>query len=174
MYRLLPKKKKIHSVETDTMIQKKVMHSSWHSLGISKYLRDFYISSFNDDFKCKPSSANGLRKPGWNFVHKKKPKYCDTSSKISELSYDSAVLHLGIHPEEMNMCPHKTCITVQAGALFMAAPKQTCSTCSSPDKERIVVYPKGVLHAVDSSKFSTLSFFKERTVYCWGVFVWAS
>lgn len=42
-------------------------------------------------------------------------------------------------------CVHtKTCITVQTGALFMAAPNK-CSTCSSPDKERIVVYPKGVL-----------------------------
>lgn len=69
MYRLLQKKN--HSIETDTMIQK---NSSWHSLGVSNYLKDFYLSSFNDDFKCKPASVNGLRKPGWNFVHKKIPQ----------------------------------------------------------------------------------------------------
>lgn len=91
------------------------------------------------------SASRQVKEARLKFCSQKKPKYCDTSSKISELSYDSAVLHLGIHPEEMNMCPHKDLHNSTGRSIVHGCPKQKCSTCSSPDKERIVVYPKGVL-----------------------------
>lgn len=107
------------------MIQKKIVHSSWHSLGVSKYLRDFYISSFNDDFKCKPSSADGLRKPGWNFVHKKKSPNIVILLQKYQSYHMTQQFYTWASTQKKWTCVHtKTCITVQAGALFMAAPNR--------------------------------------------------
>lgn len=47
----------------------------------------------------------------------------------------------------MNMCPHKDLHNSTGRNIVHGCPKQKCCTCSSPDEERIVVYPKGVLQS---------------------------